>query len=156
MLNEISSTLIVSSEESSNHDEICSSSKSLGNISRIAASTITHHMSIETMSGISALQDGTKLWVSNSGLLASGANRSRSDSDLDNVGARQNQLLNHLSGDNVSGHDGVLRVGFSNTANKLHERFRISVGHVKTDVLELWKLSDDGVELGPVVIGNSR
>lgn len=43
----------------------------------------------------------------NASLLARSADRAGADADLDNVGAGQDELLDHLLGDNVSSHDGV-------------------------------------------------
>ena len=48
------------------------------------------------MSSVGTLQDGAELRVANASLLAGGAHRARADAHLDDVCARQDQLLHHL------------------------------------------------------------
>lgn len=155
-LNEISSTLIVSGEESSDHDEVRSGSERLGDVSRVGTSSVAHHVSVESVSSVGALQNRTELRVADSSLLAGGAHGSWSDSNLDDVGARNDELLDHLSGNDVSGHDCVLRVSFTDAANEVDERLGVTVGNIQTNVLQLRKLFNDSIEFRPIVIRDSR
>ena len=50
---------------------------------------------------------GPRATHADASLLAGGADRTRANAHFDNVGAGQNQLLDHLLRDDVAGHDGV-------------------------------------------------
>ena len=56
----------------------------------------------KAMRSISALDDRRKLRIADSRFYAGGANRSRSNANLDNVRTRENEFLNDFTGDYIT------------------------------------------------------
>mmetsp|Transcript_13310 Transcript_13310/g.30657 ORF Transcript_13310/g.30657 Transcript_13310/m.30657 type:complete len:213 (-) Transcript_13310:2-640(-) len=86
------------------------------------------------MSGVSALNHCTELWVSDAGETASGANRARANANLDDVCPRQDEFLCHFPGHNISGENGVFRVLLADASHILDKVLRVTVGNIDTDV----------------------
>ena len=59
-------------------------------------------MTSETVGCVSTLYDRTELGIAHSGFLTRRTHASRADSDLDDVSARQDQLLHHFPRNHIT------------------------------------------------------
>ena len=89
------------------------------------------------MGGVGALDDRRQLRIADTGHLARGADRAGADADLDDVGARQDQLFGHLAGDDVAGHDHQMRVRLADARHEGGEVLVVAVGHVEAHVADV-------------------
>ena len=104
--------------------------------------------SAQAVGRVRTLNHRAELRVADSGLLARGADGSRTDPDLDNVGARDDELLHHLARHDVSSHDDLAREALAVLAYCGDEELRVPVGDVEADHAdvgnELQRLRDRG------------
>ncbi len=73
-----------------------------------------------------------------------GADRSRPDADLDDVGAGDDERFRHVAGDDVAGHDAGLGMVVADALDDVEELLRISVGDVEADEPDRRALGDRG------------
>mmetsp|Transcript_14078 Transcript_14078/g.35891 ORF Transcript_14078/g.35891 Transcript_14078/m.35891 type:complete len:236 (-) Transcript_14078:112-819(-) len=93
-------------------------------------------MPAEPVRGVGALDDGGELRVAHTGLFAGGADGAGSDADLDDVGAGEEELLDHFAGDDVAGDDGYFGKRRADAGDVFHEVFGVAVGDVEADELD--------------------
>jgi hypothetical protein len=113
-------------------------------------------MATQAMGSISTLKYGTQLRIADTGFAAGCANWTRSNANLDDISSRQNQLLYHLSSDDVAslhlyGHFYIFNelknvarifnynyrvswIGSSDFSQVLYKMLRVSVCNIKTNV----------------------
>ena len=112
------------------------------------AAAVRAYAAAETVSGIGAFNYGRQLRVPHAGHLTGGADRPRTDADLDDVGAGENQLLGHVTGDDVACHDHDIGEVVAHLLDEAHKGFGVAVGHVNADVAHSARGSlHDGAEL---------
>ena len=86
------------------------------------------------MRRVGAFDHRRQLRIADSGQLAGGADRAGADTDLDDIGTRQDQFLGHFAGDHVAGQDHQRREVGADARNEGDEALVIAVGDVDADV----------------------
>ena len=103
LLDDLAVALVVPREHRPGHDEVGAAAESLGYVPGARAATVGDDVAAEAVGGVSAFEHGRQLGVADAGLQARGADGARADAHLDQVGARENKLFDHLAGDDVAG-----------------------------------------------------
>ena len=144
-------------QHAAEHDEVGTAAERFGQVAGRRAAAVGADQPAQAVGGIGALDDRRQLRVTDAGHLARGAHRARADADLDDIGAVENQLLGHLAGHHVAGHDGDLRVVLAQLLQEADERLGIAVGHIDANVLDqvAGKLLD-AAELPVVRLGDAH
>ncbi len=83
------------------------------------------------MRRIGTLNHGGELRIADPGLNAGGADGSRADANFDDIGAGEDQLFAHFTGDHVPGDDSFA-AGFARLRHELYKVLRVAVGDVDT------------------------
>mmetsp|Transcript_64400 Transcript_64400/g.194319 ORF Transcript_64400/g.194319 Transcript_64400/m.194319 type:complete len:227 (-) Transcript_64400:18-698(-) len=108
------------------------------------------------MRRIRALEDRGELGVAHARLLARGADAAGADADLDDVRAAEDELLRHLLGDDVAGHDGDRGPAPAHVPDALHESLCVAIGHVDADHPEIRHGLQDPSELVDILGEDAR
>src|SRR5471030_2557533 len=106
-------TFIMSSQHATEHDKVSTATKGLSNVTRDGTTAIAHDLPAKTMRGIRTFNDSRKLRVTHAGFDARSTYGPRPDTDFHDISPGENQLLHHLTGDNVASTDDFIRTGFS-------------------------------------------
>jgi len=104
---------------------------------------------------VGALQNGTQLRVTHARLLARRAHTPGPDANLDEVGAGQDQFLDHLPRDDVARDERLTRVRLARLAHVVDKVFAVAVGHVEADERAVDHVHDRG-DLGVVRVRRAR
>ena len=148
--------VVPAGEHAAEHDEIGARPVGLGDVAGDRAAAVGADLAFEPVRRVGAFDDRRELRVADAGHASRGANRARTDADLDDVRAGEDQRLRHIAGDNVSGHDHGVRVVVAHALDRLEEFFRIAIGDVEADEPDRRRLRDRGELLDVGRIGAQR
>ena len=81
--------------------------------------------------------DGRQLRVADTSNDARRAHAARTNADLDDVGARQDELLGHFAGHHVAGHENFARKALAHALDGIDKRLRVAVRHIEADHVDL-------------------
>ena len=123
-------------EHAAQHDEVGAAAEGLGEVAGRGAAAVGANATFEAVRGVGALDHRRELRIADAGHDARGAHRARTDPNLDDVGAGENQFLGHLAGDDIAGHDGELGITLAKARDESDEALGVAVGDVDADVLD--------------------
>src|SRR5690606_27003325 len=140
--------LIVTGQHSAKHDKIRAATESLGQTSRHSAATISTNKPLQPMRGISTFNNGRELRIAYACHLARGADTARPDPDLNDISSVEDQLLDHLTGHHVPGHNCGLRHKLADLFDIINEWLGIAVSDIDTNlVYAVWLLFQKRLKL---------
>ncbi len=149
-IDDLATALFVGCQHAAQHDEVGTAAERFGDVARAGTAAVTDDLAAEAVGRIGTLDDGGELRITDTGLDASGADRARADADLDDVGAGEDQLFDHLAGHHVARQNDVVGAGFTNFAHELDEVFGVAIGHVDTDEAQRFGHGEDLAGLGEI------
>ena len=114
------------------HHEVGAAAKGLGHVTRAGAAAVADDLATEAVSRIGTLYDGGELGIADPGLDPV-VQTEPAYADLDDVGAGEDQLFDHLAGDHVARQDDVVRTGLADLAQELDEVLGVTVRDVHAD-----------------------
>ncbi len=123
-------------QHTAQHNEIRAAAERFCHVARYGAAAIADDLPTQAVCSIRTLDNGGKLRVAHAGFHTCGANGARTDTDLNDICASQNQLFAHFAGHDIARADRFVRPGFARFSDKLYEVFGVTIRHVDTNEIQ--------------------
>ena len=130
---DVGAAFIVAGEHAAEHDEVGTGTEGLGDVARRGAAAVGTDEALQTVCGVRALDNGRELWEADASHPSRGAHRAGADANLDDIDAVKDQLLGHLTGHHIAGHNRDVRELVAQLLDEGDEGIGVAVGDIDTD-----------------------